>query len=131
MNYFITIVPLSVFRDGMLLSDGQQINVNQISNLNLQCLGDATQNHIDLRWIASRDGEVTEEITNNTEFYQVAYNDNEANLTVINSARPFEGKLRCFSPVSGTSSTVIASNSKQASFAAHENSTIIIQLLVT
>ena len=112
---FFIIVPLTVYRDGMqVLPDGEQIPANLLSNLNLQCLGDATQNHIDLMWIASRDGEMTQVITANSEFFQVEYNGNEANLTVINSARPFRGKLRCYSPVSGTASTVIATESKQA-----------------
>ena len=108
-------MPLTVYRDGThVLPDGEVIPANQISNLNLQCLGDATQNHIDLVWIASGDGEMTQEITANSQFFQVEYNGNEANLTVINSERPFMGKLRCYSPVSGTASTVIASDSKQA-----------------
>ena len=111
---FLFIVPLTVYRDGMqVLPDGQLIPVNQISNLNLQCLGDATQNHVNLMWIASRDGEMTQIITANSDFFQVQYNGNEANLTVINSARPFRGKLRCYSPLSGVTSTVIATDSKQ------------------
>lgn len=97
-----------------VLPDGERISVNQLNNLNLQCLGDATQNHIDLMWIVSRDGETTQVIAANSDFFQVEYNGNEANLTVINSARPFRGKLRCYSPVSGTASTVIATESKQA-----------------
>ena len=96
-----------------MLPDGERIPVNQISNLNLQCLGDATQNFIDLIWIASRDGEMTQVITANSDFFLVEYNGNEANLTVINSARPFRGKLRCYSPLSATASTVIATDSKQ------------------
>ena len=106
-------MPLTVYRDGTeVLPDGEQISVNQISNLNLQCLGDATKNHVDLMWIASRDSETTQVITASSEFFQVEYNGNEANLTVINSARPFMGKLRCYSPVSGTASTIIATDSK-------------------
>jgi hypothetical protein len=102
-----------VYRDGTeVLPNGEQISVNQISNLNLQCLGDATQNHNDLMWIAGRDGETTQVITDDSDFFQVEYNGNEANLTVINSARPFMGKLRCYSPVSGAASTIIATDSK-------------------
>ena len=108
-------MPLTVYRDGSQeLPDGHLISVNQISNLNLQCLGDATQNHVDLMWIASRDGEMTEVVMANSEFFQVQYNYNEANLTVINSARPFRGKLRCYSPLSGATSTIIAADSKLA-----------------
>ncbi len=102
-----------MYRDGTdVLPNGEQISVNQISNLNLQCLGDATQNHNDLMWIVGRDGETTQVITDDSEFFQVEYNGNEANLTVINSAQPFMGKLRCYSPVSGIATTVIVTDSK-------------------
>ena len=107
-------VPVAVLRDGtQSLPDGHLIAVNRISNLNLQCLGDAMGNNIDLMWIASRDGEASQIITADSEFFQVRYNYNEANLTVVNSARPFRGKLRCFSPVSGASSTLIAAECKE------------------
>ena len=70
---FLFIVPLTVYRDGMqVLPDGQLICVNQISKLNLQCLGGATQNHVNLMWIASRDGEMTQVITANSDFFSSA-----------------------------------------------------------
>ena len=74
--------------------------------MTLQCLGDATGNHTNLTWIAIPDGEETQVITDDSEFFQVTYNQNEANLTVINSARLFLGKLRCYSPITGASTSV-------------------------
>ena len=57
-------------------------------------------------WIAVRDGEEAQEITTDSEFFRVQYNLNEANLTVVNLGRQFLGKLRCYSPITGLSSSI-------------------------
>lgn len=92
-----------------VLPDGHLRAINRIDNF-FQCLGDASTNNTDLLWLAVRDG--PQIISADTDFFQVQYNQNEANLTVINSMEPFLGKLRCYSPTTGASSTFTVATSK-------------------
>lgn len=105
-------VPITVLMDGTQpLPDGHIRPLNRF-DVALQCLGDAMGNSINVTWLAIREGESPQVISADSEFFQVRYNYNEANLTVINSARPFLGKLRCYSPVTGERSTITVAQGK-------------------
>ena len=105
--------PITVLINGAeVIPDGHIRAVNRV-DINYQCIGDSVNDNIDLQWIALPDGQTPEVITADLAGFQVQYNYNEANLTVLNSVKPFAGKLRCYSPTTGASSTLTITASKE------------------
>lgn len=121
-------MPVTILIDGaQALEDGQIRLANQLG-VNLQCLGDAQGNHINVTWLAVSDGGTPQVVSANSEFFQVQYNYNEANLTVINSMQLFLGKLKCFSPVTGAGSSVTFVTSKDNNYLSVSNKHCYIKM---